>query len=88
MKGFLFFAGSLVRWTVLKPREFLVGIIYTALIHGITTVGITNSISGVGFIFTLGIFGPLFFAIYKGLPLDCLDFEASINREFNPDNLS
>ena len=83
-KGFLFFAGSLVRWTVLKPREFLVALIYTALIHGITLVGITNSINGGGFIFTVGVVGPLLLAIYKGLPLDCLDYKSAIQKEFGP----
>ncbi len=35
------------------------------------------------FLFTAGFLAPIVYAIYRGLPLDCLNYKAAINREFN-----
>ena len=35
-----------------------------------------------GFILTVGLCTPLLVAIGQGLPLDCLDYESAIRREF------
>ena len=78
MKGFLFFAGSLLRWAPQKPKEFLLLHAYILLVYGLTYIS-----NGSGLIFTLGMCAPLFLAIYQGLPLDCLDYKSAIDREFS-----
>ena len=81
MKGFLFFAGSLLRWPPQQPQQFLLFHAYIGLVYLLTYF----ASSAQGFIFTLGMFMPLFLAIIKGLPLDCLDYQAAMIREFDVD---
>ena len=80
MKGLLFFAGSLLRWPPKKPKQFLYFHAYIIFIYGLTSI-----FNGSGFVFTAGMLAPLFFAIYQGLPLDCLDYKSAISREFTTD---
>jgi len=80
MKGFLFFAGSLLRWPPQNPKQFLFFHLYILFVYSITYL-----FNGSGLILTLGIFAPLFFAIYQGLPLDCLNYKSAISREFSSD---
>ena len=78
MKGFLFFAGSTLRWAPQKPQEFILFHSYLLMIYGLTYI-----FNGSGLILTIGMLAPLFFAISQGLPLDCLDYESAIGREFS-----
>ena len=81
MNGFLFFSGTILRWTVQKPKEFLALSAYFFSLHGVTTLGITNSFEAIRLLFTMGTLAPLLLAIRKGLPLDCLNYKASLMRE-------
>ena len=81
MKGFLFFTGSLLQWPPKKPRQFLLFHGYIIVIYGLTSL----ASQGEGLIFTVGMCAPLFLAIYRGLPLDCLDYKSAISREFSLD---
>ncbi len=83
MKGLLFFAGSLIRWPAQRPKDFLTLAIYYFSIHGFTMVGNALSFDAIRFLFTIGIFVPIFVLIIQGLPLDCLDYKAAITRERN-----
>ncbi len=40
-----------------------------------------NSFDSYKLMFTVGIIGPLFLAISRGLPLDCLNYEKAILKE-------
>lgn len=81
MKGFLFFAGSLLRWSVKEPRQFLLLHAYVLLVY--TLAFSIESIwgNGLGLTITFGALAPLSFWICKGLPLDCLDYKSAIIRE-------
>ncbi len=83
MKGFLFFAGSLIQWPPKRPNQFLFFHAYILLIYACTYLAQLASFNGSGFIFSVGMLGPLFYAIFRGLPLDCLDYKSAIQREFN-----
>ncbi len=83
MKGFLFFLGSWFRWPVLKPSQFLFFHAYLSLVYLFTYLFKSLSLNLSYFIFTVGIISPLMYAISKGLPLDCLNYRAAINRELS-----
>ncbi len=81
MQAFLFFFGSAIRWMGSEPSRFLYFHLYLACIY-IFTYALSGSSEIYRLIFTLGILSPLLLAIYKGLPLDCLDVESAIRKEF------
>ncbi len=83
IKGLLFFLGSLLRWPALRSKEFLLFHLYIVCLYVITFLIQTLSINASNFIFTLGVLAPLMRAIYKGLPLDCLNYESAIDRELS-----
>tara|TARA_B100000700_G_scaffold311742_1_gene394387 strand:- start:133 stop:396 length:264 start_codon:yes stop_codon:yes gene_type:complete len=76
LNGFLFFAGSLLRWPPQKPTEFLYFHIY------ILAVYLIFWLTGLGLFLVVGALGPFCFALYKGVATDCLSYEAAIAREF------
>jgi len=73
--GFFYFAGSLLRWPAQHTSDFLYFHGYILFIYALF------AISGLGLVLLAGALAPLFFAIYKGLPLDCLDYQAAMLRE-------
>ncbi len=80
MKAFLFFLGSAIRGLALNPKNFLYFHSYIIFVYFLAYLTQSSS-RGFGFIFILSVFAPLLFAISKGLPLDCLDYESAIKRE-------
>ena len=76
INGFLFFAGSLLRWPPQNPKQFLYFHIYILLIYFLFWT------TGLGLLLVIGALGPLCLAISKGLNVDCLSYEAAISREF------
>ena len=82
IKGLFYFFGSLMRWPVQNIKEFLLFHLYILGLYLVTYLTRSLSINASSFIFTIGAMTPLMIAIYKGLPLDCLDYKASIEREF------
>ena len=83
MKGFLFFCGSLLRWPAQRPGKFLYFHLYILIIYLITYVSRAVSLNASYFLFTAGVLAPILYAIYRGLPLDCLDYKSAIDREYN-----
>ena len=83
MTGFLFFAGSLLRWSAQKPKEFLLLHGYILIIYGVTSLLNSYSFRGAGLILTAGAFAPLFLGISRGLPLDCLNYKSAAARELS-----
>ena len=83
MKGFLFFCGSLLRWPAQSPKKFLYLHLYILMIYLITYLSRVFSLNASYLLFTAGVLGPIMYAIYRGLPLDCLDYKSAIKREFN-----
>ncbi len=81
MKAFLFFLGSVFRWAVKKPQEFLFSHLYILSTYLIVYLMKNFSISGSGLVFTMAVLTPLCLAINRGLPLDSLSFEAALDRE-------
>ncbi len=82
MKGFLFFTGSLLRWPAKQPRLFLYMHLYILILRFFDYFIGSYSVNGLGLIFTVSVLWPLFLAIFRGLPVDCLDYKAAIAREF------
>ena len=86
MKGVLFFLGSIFRWPVQKTNEFLIFHVYLLSVYGLTfllrNIGIVFS----NLIFTVGLVAPIGYLIYKGLPLDCLNYKSAIKRELSSQN--
>ena len=83
MKGFLFFLGSIFRWPVQKTNDFL---LLHAYLIGVYVLTFFLKNIGLGFsnlVFTVGLVSPLAYLIYKGLPLNCLDYKSAIKREFS-----
>jgi len=80
IKGFLYFAGSLLRWPPQKPREFLYFHLYIVVVY------ILFWSTGLGLFLVAGALGPLCLAISKGLTIDCLSYEAAMAREFSKAN--
>ena len=86
MKGFLFFLGSIFRWPVQKPNQFLILHLYFIAVYGLFFL-----INNIGFdfsnlILTSGMIAPLGYLICNGLPLDCLDYKSAIKRELKTQN--
>ena len=85
MKETFYFLGSLVRWMALNPSKWLVFHLYVSFVYFIAFITSSYSFWGDGLILILGVFGPLFYSICNGLPLDCLDYNAYIIKEYNSD---
>ena len=83
MKGVLFFLGSIFRWPVKKTNEFLILHVYFLGIYGITFLVRNFGLSFSNLIFTVGLVAPIGYLIYKGLPLDCLNYKSAIKRELS-----
>tara|TARA_Y100001968_G_C19311850_1_gene694614 strand:- start:702 stop:965 length:264 start_codon:yes stop_codon:yes gene_type:complete len=83
IKGLLFFLGSLLRWPVQNLKEFLLFHLYILGVYAVTFSVKLFSINAANFIFTLGVLAPLLRAIYRGLPLDCLNYQSAIDRELS-----
>ncbi len=81
MTGILFFAGTFLRWIVQNPRDSTIITTYLFSIHGIAQLAKFNPEGGIGLLFTISILAPLMLLIYKGLPTDCLNYKAAIQRE-------
>ena len=83
MKGFLFFLGSIFRWPVQRPNQFLNLHLYFIVIYGLTFVVKNIGLNFSNLILTSGMIAPIGYLIYNGLPLDCLDYKSAIKRELN-----
>jgi len=83
MKGVLFFLGSIFRWPVQKTNEFLIFHAYIFGIYGITFILRNIGLGFTNLIFTVGFVAPIGYLIFKGLPLDCLDYKSAIKRELS-----
>ena len=83
MTGFLYFLGNTLRWPALKPKEFFSLHAYLIIIYLISFILSKNGVGLSNLVFTLGILGPLLIAIGQGLPIDCLDYKAALNKELN-----
>ena len=83
MKGVLFFLGSIFRWPVQNSKEFLILHVYLLGIYGITYLLRIIGIGASNLVFTVGLMAPIGYLIYKGLPLDCLDYKSAIKRELS-----
>ena len=83
MKGVLFFLGSIFRWPVQKTKEFLILHIYLLGVYAITFFLRNIGFNFSNLIFTVGLVAPLGLLIYKGLPLDCLNYKSAIKRELS-----
>ncbi len=86
MKGFLFFLGSIFRWPVQRPNQFLTLHLYFVAIYVITFFIKNMGFNFSNLIFTSGMIAPIGYLICNGLPLDCLDYKSSIQRELNTQN--
>ena len=86
MKGILFFLGSIFRWPVQDTNKFLILHFYLLGIYGITFLIRNIGLGVYNLIFTIGLMAPIFYLIYNGLPLDCLNYKSAINRELNSQN--
>ncbi len=82
MKSFLFFLGSAIRWMGNDPSRFLYFHLYLVCVYLLTYFAKSGSSDLYRLIFTVGIIAPVFISINRGLPLDCLNFEAAIKKEF------
>ena len=81
MKGLLFFAGTFLRQLVNKPQETgIVMLYYTLLLLVAFLVGFDNT-GGLGLVFVILFIIPIARSIFHGLPIDCLDYKAAIERE-------
>ena len=86
MKGVLFFLGSTFRWPVQKTNEFLIFHFYLLGVYGITFLVRSIGLDFSNLIFTVGLVSPIGYLIYKGLPLDCLNYKSAIERELSSQN--
>ncbi len=81
MKALFFFLGSAIRWMGSEPRRFVYFHLYLFALY-LVTLFLKNGSSDIyRFIFTLGVMAPFLIAIYKGLPLNCLDLDEAIKKE-------
>ncbi len=83
MKVVLFFLGTLIRSMVLAPVKFFIFHGYISLVYFLTYMASSNSLEIYRLIFVAGVITPLMIAIYRGLPLDCLNLEKAVNAEIN-----
>ncbi len=88
MKGAFYFIGSFLRWLVQKPSQSSVLAIYLIIFH--ISIGVAKSYfsESLALVVLIGVLAPFMYAIAKGLPLDCLNYEAAINKEFSVDSKS
>ena len=86
MKGFLFFLGSIFRWSVQKTNQFLILHVYLIGVYGITFFLRNIGFNFSNLIFTVGLLAPIGYLIYNGLPLDCLDYKSAIKKELRSIN--
>jgi len=86
MKGFLFFLGSIFRWSVQKTNQFLILHVYFIGVYGITFFLRNIGFNFSNLIFTVGLLAPIGYLIYNGLPLDCLDYKSAIKKELRSIN--
>ena len=70
-----------MRWPVQDAKAFLLFHLYIISLYGVTFLVKSFSLNASNFIFTLGALSPLMIAIYRGLPLDCLNYKSAIKRE-------
>ncbi len=70
----------------LKPKIFLIFHAYISFAYFVTFVARSNASHAQGLVFTLLVMSPLFFAISKGLPIDCLGYEMAIKKETQLEN--
>ncbi len=83
MKGILFFLGSIIRWPVQNTKGFLILHFYLLGIYGITFLIRYIGLGVYNLVFKIGLIAPIFYLIYNGLPLDCLNYKSAIKRELN-----
>tara|TARA_B100001250_G_scaffold408852_2_gene432005 strand:+ start:379 stop:642 length:264 start_codon:yes stop_codon:yes gene_type:complete len=83
MKGVLFFLGTLIRSMALNPSRFFYFHGYISFVYVITYLAKVNSLDAYRLIFMLGIIVPILLAIYRGLPIDCLNYEKAIVKELS-----
>tara|TARA_Y100001968_G_C19211142_1_gene644827 strand:+ start:620 stop:874 length:255 start_codon:yes stop_codon:yes gene_type:complete len=81
MKALFFFAGTLFRWSVQEPKQFLFFHAYIIFVYGVTYFTNLVGLNASNLIFTGGMIAPIGFLISQGLPLDCLDYKSAIERE-------
>ena len=86
MKGVLFFLGSVFRWPVQNTKQFLILHVYLLVIYGATFLLRNTGLEFSNLIFTVGLVSPIGYLIYKGLPLDCLNYKSAIKRELSSIN--
>ncbi len=65
----------------LKPLRFTVFHAYILFIYLAMYAAKETSFDGYGLLFTVLVAAPLFLAIYRGLPVDCLNYQIAISRE-------
>ncbi len=82
MKALLFFLGSAIRWMGSDPIRFVYFHLYLICVYLFTYFAKSGSSDIYRLIFTIGIIAPAFVSINRGLPLDCLNFEAALKKEF------
>ena len=75
--------GSTFRWPVQKTNEFFVFHIYLLGVYAITFLLKSIGLEFSNLIFTIGLIAPIGYLIYNGLPLDCLNYKAAIERELS-----
>ena len=83
MKGVLFFLGSISRWPVQSTNQFLLLHIYLLGIYGLTFLLKNADLNFSNLVFTVGLLSPIGYLIFKGLPLDCLNYKSAIKRELS-----
>ena len=83
MKVVLFFLGTLIRSMVLSPSRFFLFHGYISFVYFLTYFASSNSLDIYRLVFVSGVLAPLMIAIYKGLPLDCLNLEKAIVAELD-----
>lgn len=81
MNSVLFFLGTAIRSMALKPKIFVLFHGYISFIYILNFKTQAASVEGYGLLFTLLVLLPLLLAIYKGLPVDCLNYEVAIRKE-------
>lgn len=65
----------------IEPKKFLIFHGYLLITYFLTFTAKSNSFSAYGLIFTVLAIAPLFLAISRGLPVDCLNYKNAIDRE-------
>ena len=87
MNGLLFFLGTSIRRLANTPKESGIILAYYSSLDGFGRLIDFSAIPVSGLLFTAAFFYPIFQAISKGLPLDCLDYKSAIAREIKTKSL-